>query len=134
MSHYGDVDRVIKDSGVTPTDLRLDSSTDLRALIEEWLSDISAIIDADRHRSFADEEDEGIKRLVDNVANRMGVNMVGVTLQRMGTSTVSIDDLSVRMVEDGIFTAPIRRQLGLIARQRPPFRIWRVRGRSESDG
>ena len=68
---YSTAQEVIEYTGVSPFDVGVDDSEELKSLIESWLLEIKDIIDADRRRDFLQEADgdpASVRKLVHNVA------------------------------------------------------------------
>jgi len=136
---YSTAQEVIEYTGVSPFDVGVDDSEELKSLIESWLLEIKDIIDADRRRDFLQEADgdpASVRKLVHNVAKRMAANMVALAILRRETPIIKMDDFTVQLVQDQVMTKDIRRDLNLIPRgisQRAPFRVWRIRREGEID-
>ena len=136
---YSTAQEVIEYTGVSPFDVGVDDSEELKSLIESWLLEIKDIIDADRRRDFLQEADgdpASVRKLVHNVAKRMAANMVALAILRRETPIIKMDDFTVQLVQDQVMTKDIRRDLNLIPRgisQRAPFPVWRVRREGEID-
>lgn len=119
MSYYGTVADVKAWSGVVPRSLGLDGEEDpdaaLDTLLEKWLTQVKAFIDADRGRAF--EEGDSELPIIENISVRMAVNMVRMAeLQRSG-SVIRVDNYEVHVTEPSIFTEPIRRDLHRVPRK-----------------
>lgn len=104
---YSSADEVIAYTGIRPENLRQESETELRALLETWLVQISDLINADRGKTYWPEVPPGIH----NIATRICANMVSLMQHRAQSPIVRVDDFTVRMVSDEIFTPAIRRDL-----------------------
>lgn len=104
---YSSAKEVIAYTGVRPEALRCDSDAALESLLESWLVQIKSLIDADRGKSYDTDTPAGIH----NIAMRMCANMVALMQHRAQSPIVRVDDFTVRMVSDEIFTPAIRRDL-----------------------
>lgn len=104
---YSSAQEVIAYTGLRPDTLRCDSDAALENLLESWLVQIKSLIDADRGRTFDTDTPAGIH----NIAMRICSNMVALMQHRAQSPIIRVDDFTVRMVSDEIFTASIRRDL-----------------------
>jgi len=104
---YGSAEEVIASTGIKPESLRCDSDAALEHLLEGWLVQVKSLIDADRGKNFDTDTPPGIH----NIAVRICSNMATLMQYRVQSPVVRVDDFTVRMVSDEIFTPAIRRDL-----------------------
>jgi len=144
---YSSVDAVKQYTGVRPEDLGLPGTVDqgeneteitLEEVLEQWLVEAKSLIDLDRNRDFhADYAQEVNGDTVynyppglDNVAMRLVANMVAQAVMRRETPIVQIDDFTINMVDDQVFTQAIRADLRRFL-PKPRFRFYRVRNQRQ---
>ncbi len=142
-THYSDASEVIEYTGLRPSDLDIEQVIDeeteevtktadeaLEELITGWLVQVKNLIDQDRNRDYHAEG--AVPDGIHNIALRMTANMVAQAIMRRDTSIVRVDDFSVQMVDDQIFTAAIRRDLARFP-MKPLLRFARVRREEEME-
>jgi len=79
------------------------------SLIEKWIKQADAIIDADRRRSFDPEDvDAQYAELLKNISVRIVANYMTKAIQLRTSPVEKIDDFTVRVVDSGFVTQAIR--------------------------
>ncbi len=107
---YSSAEDVMQYTGVKPQDLGLDDELKLKEVIEKWLIQIKDIIDRDRNRDFH-KEDGGVPPGIDHIAMRVCANVVAQASFRRESTIVQVDDYTIQMVDDRVFTTSIRDDL-----------------------
>jgi len=113
---YSSAEDVMQYTGVKPQDLGLDDELKLKEVIEKWLIQIKDIIDRDRNRNFHKEGSE-VPPGIDHIAMRVCANVVAQASFRRESTIVQVDDYSIQMVDDQIFTKAIREDLSRYPRK-----------------
>lgn len=110
---YCTVEDVKNLSNVKPEHLRLekDNTEGLNSIITEWISQSEALINTHCHRTFKDETDEDILKVVKNVCTRMVSNMIAQARARQDTPLIKVNDWRVEYVKDEIFTQSLKDDL-----------------------
>ncbi len=107
---YSSAKDVIQYTGTQPRDLGLETDEDLEELITKWLIQIKDLIDRDRNRDFH-KEDGGVPPGLDHIARRGCANVVAQASFRRESTIVQVDDYTIQMVDDRVFTTSIRDDL-----------------------
>lgn len=105
--YYGDPDMVIGPMNLEPRDFGLKGQEQLLKIIEKWLAAAKSYIDTDRRRSYDQNTPPGIE----NIAERIAMNMAGFARQRQGSHLVRVGEYNIQMVEDRIISDSIRQDL-----------------------
>ena len=116
---YSTAEEVMQYTGVKPGDLGLSEEQELKDVLEGWLIQIKDIIDRDRNRNFHKEGSE-VPPGIDHIAMRVCANVVAQASFRRESTIVQVDDYSIQMVDDQIFTKAIREDLSRYPRK-PSF-------------
>jgi len=127
---YSSVDDAIKYTGAKRQDFGFNVDKDLKEWLEDRLVEIKSLIDADRCRDYHKEVDAGLREEIPpgihGIALRMLNNAVGHALLRRTTPIVRVDNFSIRMVEDKVFTSSIKEDLKRFP-AKPDFRFMVVK-------
>lgn len=121
---YSSAAKVIAATGITPATLKLASDDELAALIEDWLDDFAAVINADRNRNVAEDVEGGFlpadcKRLADLAAFEMACQQVRNTIVTITSPVVRVDEIGVQRVGDThLFTGSVKREVRAIPKKR----------------
>lgn len=107
---YSTAEEVMQYTGVKPGDLGLSEEQELKDVLEGWLIQIKDLIDRDRNRDFH-KEDGGVPPGIDHIAMRVCANVVAQASFRRESTIVQVDDYIIQMVDDRVFTTPIRDDL-----------------------
>lgn len=107
---YSTAEEVMQYTGVKPGDLGLNEEQELKDVLEGWLIQIKDLIDRDRNRDFH-KEDGGVPPGIDHIAMRVCANVVAQASFRRESTIVQVDDYTIQMVDDRIFTTSIRNDL-----------------------
>jgi len=107
---YSTAEEVMQYTGVKPGDLGLNEEQELKDVLEGWLIQIKDLIDRDRNRDFH-KEDGGVPPGIDHIAMRVCANVVAQASFRRESTIVQVDDYTIQMVDDRIFTTSIRDDL-----------------------
>lgn len=107
---YSTAEEVMQYTGVKPGDLGLSEEQELKDVLEGWLIQIKDIIDRDRNRDFH-KEDGGVPPGIDHIAMRVCANVVAQASFRRESTIVQVDDYTIQMVDDRVFTTSIRDDL-----------------------
>jgi len=123
---YSSSAEVIEYTGIKPEDLYLKDDPDgtpdgetaqqkLEALIGRWLLQAKSFIDSNRNRDYEQEVQAGKRSEVPpgihNVAMRIVANMIAQAAMRRDTTVVKVDDYSIQITDDKIFTSAIQQDL-----------------------
>lgn len=111
---YGTVKEVIQSTGVKMDDLGFVTEEDLKEWIEARLVEIKDLIDRDRRRDYhveAEKEGKEIPPGIHAIALRMMGNHIAYANLQRTTPIIRVDDFSIKMVEDQIFTSAIKTAL-----------------------
>ncbi len=127
--YYSTPAKVKSYTGVKPGDLKAADDAALDNILEDWLISIKDLIDQDRKRDYHEEVAAG-KRVqippgIELIAMKIAANMVAQAALRRDTPIVRLDEYTLKMVPDEIFTAAIRRELSRYPAL-PSFRMMRV--------
>jgi hypothetical protein len=126
MLHYSTPEDVIRFTGSRPQDFGFTTPAQLEDLVRAWLVEAKDLIDQDRNRDYHQEVVQGVRALIPpgihNIAKRIVANMLALAVLRRETPVVKIDDFTIRMVEDQIFTRAIKQDLAKYPRK-PGFRM-----------
>lgn len=106
---YSSAEEVISYTGVVPKDLKKTTDLELNTLIEDWLVQIKDYINQDRDRDYSAELI--IPPGIHNIAMRACANMVMMMITRASSPIVRVDDFTVGMVTERIFTTDIKHDL-----------------------
>lgn len=141
--HYSSAEEVIRYTGIRPSDLDFEDDIDeeteeviksadekLEELVKGWLIQIKDLIDQDRNRDYHEEGE--VPKGINHIALRMASNMVAQAVMRRETPIVRVDDFSIQMVEDQVFTNAIRRDLARYP-MKPLLSFARVRRKEEME-
>lgn len=145
MSHlfYSSVEDVLNYTGIRPADLGFKDDKDdggdpedsgfrktaedkLAAFIEARLIEIKDMIDRDRNRDYHAEIN--VPPGIHHIALRIMKNLMGHAVMSRSTPIVRVDDFTIRMVEDQVFTPAIKRDLRTYP-AKPRLRMFRVSGK-----
>lgn len=107
---YSTAEEVMQYTGVKPGDLGLSEEQELKDVLEGWLIQIKDLIDRDRNRDFH-KEDGGVPPGIDHIAMRVCANVVAQASFRRESTIVQVDDYTIQMVDDRVFTTSIRDDL-----------------------
>lgn len=107
---YSTAEEVMQYTGVKPGDLGLNEEQELKDVLEGWLIQIKDLIDRDRNRDFH-KEDGGVPPGINHIAMRVCANVVAQASFRRESTIVQVDDYTIQMVDDRIFTTSIRDDL-----------------------
>ncbi|MFA5543259.1 MAG: hypothetical protein WDA47_05760 [Bacilli bacterium] len=114
-NYYGTLDEVKQYTGVKYTDLNFSSDELYNTWLENRLIEIKDLIDQDRHRDYHAEVENGTRSVIppgiNHIALRMMANLLAQAVLRRETPVVKIDDFSIKMVEDQVFTSAIKKDL-----------------------
>lgn len=136
---YSSVKDVLEYTGVRPEDLGIkdfvppdeEKTADekLEEFIEARLVEIKNLIDVDRNRDYHSEVDSGrrdeIPPGIHHIALRIMKNLLGQAVVSRSTPIVRVDDFTIKMVEDQVFTKAIREDLRVYL-AKPRFRFMRI--------
>jgi len=113
--YYSDPTTVKQYTGVKYTDLSFTDDASYVTWIEDRLVEVKDLIDQDRNRDYHQEVEAGTRAIIppgiNNIALRMMSNMLAQAVLRRETPIVKIDDFTIKMVEDQVFTSAIRKDL-----------------------
>lgn len=106
---YSTAEDVIQSTGIRAADLNFKNENDLKEWIEKRLVEIKDLIDRDRNRDYHEEGD--VPPGIDAIALRIMSNHVGHAVLRRTTPIIRVDDFTIKMVEDSVFTKAIKDDL-----------------------
>lgn len=130
--YYSTVGDVLRYTGIKPKDLGFKDAEEeggitadelLTAFIEARLIEVKDLIDRDRNRDFHAEGD--VPPGIHHIALRIMKNFLAHAVVSRETPIVRVDDFTIRMVEDQVFTHAIRNDLRTYP-AKPRFRILRI--------
>lgn len=133
VEFYSTPAEVIQSTGIRPDDLGMESTQQLTTWIEARLKEIKNLIDQDRNRDYAAEATAAGKPVppgINGIALRMMSNHIGHANLRRTTPIIRVDDFSIKMVEDQVFTTAIKNDLKRYPKK-PRFRFFVVTGETE---
>jgi len=106
---YCTAEEVKEFTGYKESDFSLMDSGAFEELIEKWIKQADAIINADRGRTFdPDEDDAAYAELLRNISMRIVANYMTKAIQLRTSPVERIDDFTVRVVDSGVVTQSIR--------------------------
>lgn len=135
LQFYSTAAAVIESTGIGPEDLGMETSQALTTWIEARLKEIKNLIDQDRNRDYAAEAETAGKEVpagIHGIALRMMSNHVGHANLRRTTPIIRVDDFSIKMIEDRVFTPAIRDDLKRFPKK-PRFRFLVITGAEEEE-
>lgn len=112
--YYSTVKDAIQSTGVRKDDLGFTTDEDLAEWIEARLVEIKDLIDADRRRDYHAEEEQLGKEIppgIHGIALRMMGNHIAYVVLKRTTPIIRVDEFSIKLVEDQIFTSAIKTAL-----------------------
>jgi hypothetical protein len=118
--YYGDITDVKTISGITAHDLGLEDTEGgltaeekLDDLLEKWLISAKDYIDMITDTTFDTEVNPGIS----NIAERIVLNLIGLSTQRRVSPIIKSNDFNVQLVEDKVISPSIRKDLEAYSRK-----------------
>ncbi len=133
VEYYSTPADVIQSTGIRPDDLGMETTQQLNTWITARLQEIKNLIDQDRNRDYAAEaETEGkeVPKGINGIALRMMSNHIGHANLRRTTPIIRVDDFTIKMIEDQVFTTAIKNDLKRYPKK-PRFRFLVVTGTGE---
>lgn len=112
---YSSVATVVQTTGIRKEDMGFATDVLMNQWIEARLIEIKDLIDQNRCRDYHKEVADGLREAVppgiESIALRMMGNLIGFGIMRRTTPIIRVDDFTVKMVEEHIFTRGIRDDL-----------------------
>jgi len=132
---YSSVKDVKDYTGIKPPDIgfknddAMTAEEKLEAFIEARLVEIKDLIDHDRNRDYHAEVESGQREKIPpgihHIALRIMKNLFAHAVISRSTPIVRVDDFTIRMVEDRVFTPAIKKDLKTYP-AKPRFRLARM--------
>lgn len=126
MDYYSTPQDVINYTGIEPKDLGLETEQELNNLIEKWLKGIKSLIDADRNRDY--EREGKVPEGIHLIALRIASHLCSIAILKRDTPIVRLDEFTIQLVEDEIFTTAIQNDLKRFP-AKPRFQITVTKGK-----
>ncbi len=111
---YSTAEAAIKSTGTRKEDFGFTTDQQLTDWIEARLVEIKDMIDRDRNRDYHAEAAAGGQPVppgIHGIALRMMSNHIGHAILRRTTPIIRVDDFSIKMIEDQVFTTAIKKDL-----------------------
>jgi len=120
MTYYSNVQDVLDDSGIDPTDMGfedtdLTAAEQLEAKIISWLTEAKSYIDTNRKRDFSLDLQNGditaIPVCINSIAKRITLNIANSARLNRKSPTIKVNDYSIKPVTTNPMTPDILQDL-----------------------